>query len=219
MRKLLYVKASPRSERSVTIKIADEFVKAYREHHRGASVDEVDLWKIALPEYDGDSAAAKMSFFGEPGMNSKQKTVYEEMLSIFERFNAADDYVFAIPLWNFGIPYKLKQYIDVLTMPKTFFDFDPSQGYIGLLKDKRATAIYTAGIYMPQLSKAYGTDHATPHFTDWLNFAGIQDVKSIWFYGNKMSPLHDPVLAFEKAIGEAREAATRDPASELCLTS
>ena len=43
-------------------------------------------------------------------------------------------------MWNFGVPYKLKHYLDVLTMPGTLFGFDPATGYIGLLKDKRARA-------------------------------------------------------------------------------
>jgi putative NADPH-quinone reductase len=32
-------------------------------------------------------------------------------------------------MWNFGIPYKLKHYIDVLTQPGQTFNFDPTTGY------------------------------------------------------------------------------------------
>lgn len=65
-------------------------------------MDVVQLWDLKLPEFDGDAAAAKVSFFGEPEMNAKQKTVYEKLIAAFTRFNAADDYLFCCPMWNFG---------------------------------------------------------------------------------------------------------------------
>lgn len=209
MTKLLYIKASPRSERSVSIKLADEYLAIYKAQNANLQVDEIDLWKANLPEFDGDAAAAKVSFFGEPEMNSEQKTVYERLIEVFNRFNAADEYLFASPLWNFGVPYKLKQYIDVLTMPGTLFGFDPSTGYIGLLKNKRATAIHTAAIYMPGLSKAYGTDHMTSYLSDWLNFAGVDDVTSLWYYGSKMRSEADTKIAYDRAVAEVRQAALR----------
>ena len=135
----------------------------YLEKHPGAVVDVIQLWDAKLPEFDGDAAAAKVSFFGEPAMNEKQKTVYEELVAVFNRFNAADDYLISCPMWNFGVPYKLKHYLDVLSMPGTLFGFDPATGYIGLLKDKRATVVATAAIYSPGVPKAYGTDYVTPY--------------------------------------------------------
>lgn len=142
MTKLLYVRASPRGEASKSIQIANAYLATYREANPEAEIETIDLWDAGLPEYDGDSVAAKMSFFGEAAMNAHQKTVYDELVRIFDQFNSADDYLFAIPMWNFGVPYKLKQYIDLLSMPATLFGFDPAVGYIGLLKDKRATAVY-----------------------------------------------------------------------------
>ena len=209
MKTLLYIKASPRDEKSVSIKLANEYLAAYKEKHPDAVIDVIDLWAANLPEFDGDSAAAKVSFFGEPAMNAKQKTVFDELVNIFNRFNAADDYLIATPLWNFGVPYKLKQYIDLLSMPSTLFGWDPAKGYIGLLKNKRATIVSTAAIYMPGVPKAYGVDHSTPYLVDWLNFAGIQDVRSVWFYGSKMRGEAETKAAYEKSVAEAREAARK----------
>lgn len=209
MSKLLYIKASPRAERSVSIKLADAYLESYRRAHPEVEIDEIDLWQAKLPEFDGDSAAAKVSFFGEPAMNERQKTVYDELVSIFTRFNAADQYLFAVPMWNFGVPYKLKHYIELLSMPSTLFGFDPAKGYIGLLKNKRATAIYTAAIYMPGLPKSYGTDHTSPYLTDWLNFAGIDDVTTLWYYGSKMRNEADSKVEYERVLAEIRAASVR----------
>jgi hypothetical protein len=44
-------------------------------------------------------------------------------------------------MWNFGIPYKLKHWIDVITQPGLTFRFDPAQGYLPLLKDRPTVVI------------------------------------------------------------------------------
>ncbi len=209
MTKLLYVKASPRIERSISIKLADAYLAAYREAHPGVEVDEIELWHADLPEFDGDSAAAKVSFFGEPEMDARQRTIYEHLVEIFNRFNAADEYLFAVPMWNFGVPYKLKQYIDLLSMPGTLFGFEPATGYIGLLKNKRATAIYTAAIFMPDLPKSYGTNYTSNYLEDWLNFAGVEDVTTLWYYGSKMREEAAAAAAFDEAMAEVQAAARR----------
>jgi hypothetical protein len=40
----------------------------------------------------------------------------------------------------FGIPYKLKQWFDLIVQPGLTFRFDPAQGYLPLLKDRPESA-------------------------------------------------------------------------------
>ena len=207
MKKLLHVKGSPRGALSVSGQIASAYLDAYEAKHPDATVAEIDLWNADLPEFDGDSAAAKVSYFGEAPMNARQQTVHDKLRGIFDDFNSADDYLFSVPMWNFGVPYKLKQYIDILTMPSTLFGWDPAVGYIGLLKNKRATAVYTAAIYSPGVTPAYGTNHTSPHLEDWLRFAGVTDIASIAFWGSKLLP--EAERRMDAAKEEARVAARR----------
>ena len=60
------------------------------------------------------------------------------MTKIAEHFKSADKYVFSLPMWNFGIPYKLKHFIDVLVQPGLTFSFSPETGYKGLVTGKPA---------------------------------------------------------------------------------
>ena len=47
-------------------------------------------------------------------------------------FKAADKYVLSVPMWNFGIPYRLKQYFDVLVQPwRSARKRDPDRLVIG----------------------------------------------------------------------------------------
>ena len=51
------------------------------------------------------------------------------------RFALADRVLISTPMWNFGIPYKLKQWFDLIVQPGLTFRFDPAQGYFPLLQE------------------------------------------------------------------------------------
>ena len=77
----------------------------------------------------------------------EQAAAWQAAKSTFERFAAADEYLFTVPMWNHGIPYILKQFIDVVSQPGMVFSFDPEAGYTGLLTGKKAAVIYTSAVY------------------------------------------------------------------------
>lgn len=205
--KLLYVKGSPRGDRSKSAQVADAFLDAYRAKHPGAEIEELDLWQTALPEFDGDRAAAKMSFFGDPAMNGAQQSAWDEITRITHHFASADEYLFTVPMWNSGIPYRLKLYIDLITQPGLLFGFDPATGYSGLLKNKRATAIYTSGVYAPGAAKGFGSDFHSTYFDDWLQFIGVEDVTSVRYQPNILTA--DPQAGLLEAQEVAKQAARR----------
>jgi len=88
-----------------------------------------------------------MSFFGVGQLEGAKQTAWDRIVEVTERFKAADYYVLGVPMWNGGIPYRLKLYIDIITQPGLLFGFDPAKGYFGLLKDKKATVIYVPQAY------------------------------------------------------------------------
>ena len=196
--KLLYVQGSPRGGHSQSGKIAAAYLAEYRAHHPGIEIDVIDLWKEPLPEFDGDRAAAKMSFFGGPDMDGAQRSAWDEIVSITNRFTSADQYLFTVPMWNAGIPYRLKLYIDIMTQPGLLFGFDPQEGYSGLLKNKKATVVYTGGVYGPGAPKRFGSDFHSTFFDDWLRFIGIEDIKTIRFQPNIVTADAEAGLAAAK---------------------
>ena len=202
--KLLFIRGSPRGASSQSTKVAEASLAAYRSKNPGAKIDELDLWQTPLPEFDGDRAAAKMSFFGEGTLKGAGKTAWDEIVSITNRFTSADDYLFTVPMWNGGIPYRLKLYIDIITQPGLLFGFDPAAGYSGLLKGKRATALYTSGVYAPGVPRSFGTDHHSTYFDDWLRFIGITDITTVRFQPTLLT--NDPAGGLKQARSEATKA-------------
>jgi FMN-dependent NADH-azoreductase len=124
--------------------------------------------------------------------------------TVFDRFNAADIYLFAVPMWNAGVPWVLKHLIDTITQPSMCFGFDPSSGYQPLVKG-RAIVVYTSGVYQPGAAMSFGADFHSSFFNDWLRFIGVTEVAEIRFQPTVLTQDHDGDRA--AAHQRARETA------------
>lgn len=206
MTKLLYIKASPRGAESKSTVVADAFLEAFLEMHSGAQVDVLDLASERLPDFDGNKVAAKMALITGQDHDAPQKTAWDEITAIANRFSSADVYLFAVPMWNGGIPYRLKHYIDIIHQPGLMFGLDPEKGYFGLLSDKKAVLVLTSGAYGPTMpSPAFGTDHCSTYLRAWLNQAGVVDITEVRFQPTLLTG--DPEGDFRNAVDAARAAA------------
>jgi FMN-dependent NADH-azoreductase len=181
-RSLLSVLASPRAERSESTAIANAFLDAYREANPTATVDVLDLWNEPLPVYGGKGVEAKMTVFGGETPTGEAADAWADVVRVTERFAAADHYLFAVPMWNAGVPWVLKHLIDTISQPGLTFGFDAERGYDPLLHDKRAAVVYASAVYAPGLPKGFGIDFQSPYFEDWLRFIGIDDIRTVHYH-------------------------------------
>lgn len=202
MTKLLHIVTSPRGADSKSNALALAFVKAQRREHPNLIVDTLDLWREPLPAFDGDSAAAKMTFFGVGEMDGAKQSAWDEIVKITQRFTDADHYVLGVPMWNGGVPYRLKQYIDIITQPGLLFGFDPEAGYSGLLKNKKATVIYTSGVWSPDADPRFGLDFHSNYLDWWFELIGVSNVETIRFQPSLLTA--DPTKGFEDALVKVR---------------
>lgn len=177
---ILHINASPRDSHSGSLRLARHFIDEVQSAGgRTFEVETLNLFDAGvLPEFGRIAAAAKMA--GQD-QTSEQMNAWEAARAVFEQFAAADAYVFNIPMWNAGVPYVLKQWIDIVTQPGWSFGFDPATGYRGLLEGKQALAIHTSGVYAPGVPAAFGQDFSSTFFADWLNFVGIEDATHVRF--------------------------------------
>jgi FMN-dependent NADH-azoreductase len=114
MAKVLYVQASPRAERSKSIQVADAFVKAYAAKHPSDKVETLNLFTANLPTFDGLTINGKYNIMHGKAFSPEEKKAWEAVVKVIEHFKSFDKYVLAVPMWNFGIPYRLKQYLDII---------------------------------------------------------------------------------------------------------
>ena len=176
MAKVLYIKASPRMERSHSMAVANAFVESYRAKNPNDEVIEIDLFSKDLIPYDGLAVQAKYTIMHGKEHSGDEAQAWKAVEKTIDEFKSADKYVFAIPMWNFGIPYRLKQYFDIIVQPGYTFTVT-DKGYEGLVTGKKAFVAYASGgTYEGTDFKAY--DFERPYMTAILGFMGITDVKT-----------------------------------------
>jgi FMN-dependent NADH-azoreductase len=201
--RLLHISASPRGGASESLAIATTFLDAFADTHPDVEIETFDLWDGTLPDFGPAAAAAKMNVFAGADLRGVEAQAWTAAIGTFRRFDSADRYLFSVPMWNAGVPYILKQFIDVVSQPGFVFGFDAESGYIPLLRGKKAAVIYTSGVYGPGRGPAFGSDFQRPYFDDWLRWAGVDDISEVFFR---------PDLATADADGgrQGAHAAARD---------
>jgi FMN-dependent NADH-azoreductase len=204
MSTLLHVSSSPRGAASESLALASVFLDSYREMHPEVRVQTLDLWQAGLPVFGPVGASAKMVAFGGGTPEGDLAAVWRQAQALADQFTAADLYLFSVPMWNAGVPYVLKQWIDIITQPGMVFGFDPAAGYSGLVQGKKAMAIYTSGVYSPGAPIQFGNDFHATFISDWLRFVGVTDVTEIRFQPTILPASPDEDRATARAA--AREA-------------
>lgn len=180
MKKLLHIQASPRVGRSASIAVAEHFLEVYRATHPGVTIETLNLWEADLPEFNGATLDAKYAVMHGQTHTPAQSEAWRAVVRIADHFKAADKYLFSLPMWNFGIPYRLKHFIDVLVQPGLAFAFAPETGYKGLITGKPAVAIYARGGAYGPGSGAEGYDAQSAYLRQILGFIGFTDIKEIF---------------------------------------
>ncbi|KVO81664.1 FMN-dependent NADH-azoreductase [Burkholderia ubonensis] len=209
MARLLYIECSPRKCDSASIDICRAFLDAYREAHPADTVDTLDVWNLALPEFDGDAMAAKYAGLSGAALTPAQASAWARIEALAAPFHAADKLLFGIPLWNFGIPYKLKHLIDVISQKDVLFTFDGT-GFAGKLAGRKAAVVYARGLDYASpgsFTPAREYDLQRPYVETWLKFVGVTDVQGIVV---EKTLLGDDGRTGRRAAAEAARALARD---------
>lgn len=206
MSKLLYIKASPRGERSYSVRVADAFVDACRKNNPDTEVEVLNLFEADLPAFDGATLQAKYAILHGENPTAKEKKAWEVVERIINCFKTADVYVLAVPMWNFGISYRLKQYIDIITQPTYTFSYSPEKGYKGLVTGKPLFAAYARGGEYPADSEM---DFQKKYVDVAMGFIGFTDIRSVivqpTLAGGKETARQRLDEAIEQALTYARE--------------
>jgi FMN-dependent NADH-azoreductase len=207
MSTLLHISASPRGASSDSRALAGAFLDAHRRAHPDVTVEEIDLFDGKLPAFGRLAAEAKIAVFGGGQPTAEQQGEWDAARAVFDRFAGADAYLFSVPMWNAGVPYVLKQWIDIITQPGWVFGFTPDAGYTGLITGRKAAVIYTSGVYSPGAPLAYGNDFHAAFFSDWLRFAGFNGVTEVRWQPDLLTATRDADK--KAALERAAEAGRR----------
>ncbi|MFA6292311.1 MAG: NAD(P)H-dependent oxidoreductase [Victivallales bacterium] len=172
MKKLLHIIATPRGEESRTLKVTNVFLDTFKEKHADWVLDELDLGKEELPSLTVKRVDGKYVLLGGKDLYGDMKESWQDIISHIERFISADAYLISTPMWNFSIPYTLKQYI--IVQPKYLFRYT-ANGVEGLVKNKKMVVVSSrGGEYVSEDTR--GADFQEPYLRFVFGFVGITDV-------------------------------------------
>ena len=197
---LFHLKCSPRPG-SVSASAAAGFLDRFLAVRPGWTIDVMDLWREALPEFDGAALEAKYAVQSGEALSPAQRDAFAAIDRMLARFARAERVLISTPMWNFGLPYKLKHWIDLVNQPGMTFRFDPAVGYVPLLRDRPTLVILASGGDFSMGMNRGRTDLATPYLREALRFMGVRDVRVLAV---------GPTAGADKTVAEARERAARE---------
>ena len=179
MANLLYIKASPRTGRSHSIAVADAFVESYLQTNQNDNIMTIDIFKKPLPAFNSQAASAKYKIMHGEEHSPEDQEIWGEIVSVIDEFKSADKYIMAVPMWNFSIPYRLKQYIDVIVQPGYTFSVDQDGNYEGLVTGKPVFITYARGGEYTHDTNKEAFDLQKKYLELILAFIGFSDIRSV----------------------------------------
>src|SRR6202451_1027633 len=177
---LLEIQSSPRGVSSDSINLTKSFIEACQSDNDSIVVDTLNVWHERLPEFGHETIGAKYKAVKHETMTEAESNVWERIQSLIQRFQNADRIVLGSPMWNFGLPYKLKQLIDLVVQRTYLFTYDGKQ-YGPLLHVEKAIVVYTRGSRYLEGSAIPPSrfDHQATYLDFWLQLVGVRDLSSV----------------------------------------
>lgn len=208
MSKLLYIQASPRIQRSHSIAVADAFVGSYEQEHADDEIVTLNLFEASIPNFDGLAVQAKYTILHGKSHSKEEQQAWKNVERVIEQFTSADKYVLAVPMWNFSIPYRFKQYIDILVQPGYTFSYSEDKGYEGLVLGKPLLAVYARGGEYPAGGEAEVFDFQTRYVELIFGFMGFKNMRSV---------VVEPTLQGGPDVAKTRVREAIDRAKEMAV--
>lgn len=174
--RLLHIIATPRGLASNTGRVSSALIEALHEAYDDLEVDTLDLFSADLPAVAGTNIKSKYALMTGQPLDDEARSSWQEIERTIEGFLAADLHVITAPMWNFGIPYALKYYIDAIVQPGYLFAYDEQGVPHGLVHGKRMVCVTSRGgdYSQPPMD---AMDHMVGYLRAIFGFVGITDVK------------------------------------------
>jgi FMN-dependent NADH-azoreductase len=200
---LLHIVSTPRGLSSNTARVSNAFLEAIHDKYDDVTVTTLDLFSMDLPAVAGANIESKYMLMTGQALDAGRATSWQQLEKHIDRFLSADIYLLTVPMWNFGIPYALKYYIDAIVQPGYLFRYDEHGIPHGLVNGKRMVCVTSrGGDYSNGPMQAF--DFVEPYLRTIFGFVGITDMHFI--NGQPMDVSVDiRHAAHKKAIHEARQ--------------
>ena len=178
---ILQVNSSARSEGSHSTTLAKALVERIRADNPGATVTVRDLSRA--PHLPLDDSALQALFTPADKRTPEQSARVARDDALISEIQAADVVVLGVPMYNFGVPGQLKDWIDAISRAQVTFRYT-ANGPEGLLKGKKVYVTLTRG----GMYRNTPSDTQVPYLKTVFTFLGMTDVQFVYAEGLAMGP-------------------------------
>jgi len=178
---ILQINASARSEGANSTRVANSVVAQLQSANPSAMLKLRDLAVTAHPVLDETALGALFTPAEKRTPEQAARVALDDAL--IAEVQAADAIVLGVPMYNFGVPVQLKNWIDAIARNGVTFSYTAT-GPKGLLTGKKVyVALARGGRY-----RGTDADSQVPYLKTVLGFLGMTDVHFIYAEGLNMGP-------------------------------
>lgn len=178
---ILQINASARREGANSTRLANAVVDRLKAANPDAPVILRDLAVTPHPMLDEAALGALFTPADQRTPEQAARAALDDAL--IAEIRAHDTIVLGVPMYNFGIPAQLKNWIDAIARVGVTFRYTEA-GPEGLLKGKKVyLALARGGLY-----RDTDKDAQVPYLKNVLGFLGMTDLSFIYAEGLNMGP-------------------------------
>jgi FMN-dependent NADH-azoreductase len=170
---LLHLDSSPMGDHSVSRHLSSTFAAHWQKANPDGKIITRD---VTSPELIPVTAAwATAAFTPAQARTPEQKEALALSDTLVAELVEADEYVFGVPMYNFGVPSGLKEWIDQVARPGVTFAYVDGAPK-GLLTGKRASFLIAAGGKYDAGTATAGLNFVEPYLKAFFGFLGVTDI-------------------------------------------
>ena len=181
---ILQIHSSARAEGSHSTRLVRQIVErlqASLPDPAQAAITVRDLGRTPHPELN---EATLQALFTPPEQRTPVQAARVALDdALITELQAADVVVLGVPMYNFGVPAPLKNWIDAISRAKVTFQYT-ANGPEGLLKGKKVVIALTRGGQYRNTP----ADTQVPYLKTVLSFLGMSDIQLVYAEGLAMGP-------------------------------
>ena len=202
MKRLLHINASPRRDRSRSGMISTQILAGLSAASPALTIETIDLFDADLPPFDAAAIEGRYGLLMGTPVPPEQAAAWDKLRAMAEHFLSFDGWLLSVPMWNFGLPYRLKHYIDLITHPGMTFRNDAVGQVEGLAAGRTAIIVAASAMPFGAMPAIDGLDFQLTYLNAWLGFIGVTDIHSVRVAGT-FGPDEAVAAAMAKAAADA----------------
>ena len=219
MTKVLYLEASPGQDSSVSSTLANVFLDIYRKKNPDHEIEHLPLFESDLPNFGQEGARQKFEnlyavMSGKGPIEAQGE--WAGVMAEIDRLKSADKVLLSAPMWNFSIPWRLKQWIDVVTHVGETVHVEVKDGvgvYIGQITGRPLQMILASGspyeMRFP-LESDEKVDFQRAYLDNIFRFIGFTDIRFV-----KAQPTGIPAGPQREALEAEWEKQAKEAAEQF----